>query len=245
MRLESKKALFMSASSNIAVEAAKHFLKEGASLMLAARGKSLNKVRNVFGTGNPNIGYVAVDITDYDDVVKATKAANELLGRIDILVNYAGLAIQKPIDKLTIDDWKVSNDINLNSVFYACKAVVPYMREHNYGRIINLSSASGRTSRPNCGIGYAAAKAAVIGMSKRLAGELAPYSITVNCIAPGPLEKLGARVDDENNCKLLFTGIPLGRPGKFDEIASAVVYLASDESAWTTGAVLDINGGVF
>jgi Dehydrogenases with different specificities (related to short-chain alcohol dehydrogenases) len=119
------------------------------------------------------------------------------------------------------------------------------MKEQKYGRIVNVASVGGRTGRPGVGVNYAASKAGIIGLTQTLARELAPWNITANAVAPGPLKGrlfLGMAPELIEN---LEKGIPLGRVGEMDEVAYALLYLASDEASWTTGEVLDVNGGAY
>ena len=134
-------------------------------------------------------------------------------------------------------------DINLTGVYHSCKAVVPAMRKRHYGHIVVISSIGGRTGR-DVGVNYAATKAGVNGLVINLGYVLGPDGITVNSVAPGPLKgKMFASMDPER-IKVLSGGIRLGRLGELDDIAAAVAYMGSDDAAWTTGEVLDVNGGL-
>ena len=188
--------------------------------------------------------YVA-DARKYEEIEAALEAAMKEFGRIDILVNCAGILIHKPIDVLTIQEWQDVIDINLTGIFNSCKAVTPGMKERKYGRIVNISSIGGRTGRPGVGVNYAAAKAGIVGLTQTLARELAPWEITANVIAPGPLKGRMFFGMEQHLIDGLIKNIPLGRVGEMDEIAYAILYLASDEAGWTTGEVLDVNGGAY
>ena len=188
--------------------------------------------------------YVA-DARKYEEIEAAVEAAMKEFGRIDILVNCAGILIHKPIDVLTIQEWQDVIDINLTGIFNSCKAVTPGMKERKYGRIVNISSIGGRTGRPGVGVNYAAAKAGIVGLTQTLARELAPWEITANVIAPGPLKGRMFFGMEQHLIDGLIKNIPLGRVGEMGEIAYAILYLASDEAAWTTGEVLDVNGGAY
>jgi NAD(P)-dependent dehydrogenase (short-subunit alcohol dehydrogenase family) len=146
---------------------------------------------------------------------------------------------------MTLDDWRWVLDINLTGTFTACKAVVPKMRKAGGGRIVAISSVGGRTGRPRVGVNYAASKAGVDGLVMCLARELGTFNITVNSIAPGPLAgRMTASMPPDDVKRLIGTAC-IERLGRPDDIASAAVYLASDEAGWVTGEVLDVNGGVY
>lgn len=160
------------------------------------------------------------------------------------MVTTAGILRHHPIDELTEDDWKDVIDINLTGTYHSVKSLIGHMKERRYGRIVLISSIGGRTGRPGVGVNYAAAKGGIVGMTQLLGFELGPWNITVNCVAPGPIGGgMFASLPAENREKLL-QGIRLGRIGTFEDVASAIAYLGSDDASWTTGEVLDVNGGL-
>lgn len=167
----------------------------------------------------------------------------ERWGKVDALVATAGIIRHLPIDEMSEKDWQDVIDINLSGVFHACKAVVPSMKERRYGRIVLISSIGGRTGR-NVGVNYAASKAGVNGIAINLAYTLAPWNITVNSVAPGPLKGRMFESMPKDRQESLAAAIPLKRLGELADAAAAVAYLASDDAAWTTGEVLDVNGGL-
>jgi len=164
-------------------------------------------------------------------------------GRIDYLINNAGVTVDKTVRKLTIDDWHAVLRVNLSGAFYMTKAVLDHMIERAFGRIVNISSTIGETG----GIGqanYAASKAGLFGFSKSLALEVARKGITVNCVAPGYTDTdMVAAVPDDILAKVV-TKIPIGRLGRADEVARAVKFLVDDDAGYITGAVIDVNGGL-
>ena len=164
---------------------------------------------------------------------------------MDILVNNAGIFHATPIEEITEQEWDNIVDINLKSVFFATQKVLPYMKEKKSGKIVNLSSLAGRNGGFTNGMGYSATKAGIIGLTRGFAARLAQYGINVNAVAPGStdtgiLDGLG-----ESEIRSLTEKIPLGRFGKTAEIASVVAFLCSDEAAFMTGAVVDVNGGMY
>ena len=149
-----------------------------------------------------------------------------------------------PIDEMTEQQWQDVVDINLTGVYHSVKAVVPVMKEQKYGRIVLISSIGGRTGRPGVGVNYAATKAGVNGIAMCLGYELGPWNITVNSVAPGPLKGKMFLSLSQDKVDKLSAGVRIPRLGELDDIASAVAYLGSDDASWTTGEVLDVNGGL-
>lgn len=246
MRLKDKIAVFMGGASDIATATAARFLEEGATIVLADFDqKAFDRVKDNYVGKESKIRMYTADVRDYEQVKSVIDKTLAEFGRVDILVNCAGILIHKPIDVLTVKEWQDVIDIDLTGMFNSCKAVVPSMKEHKYGRIVNISSVGGRTGRPGVGVNYAAAKAGIVGMTQTLAKELAPFKITTNAIAPGPLKGRMFYSMEKHAVEVLEQTIPLGRVGEMDEIAYAIIYLASDEASWTTGEVLDVNGGCF
>ena len=245
MRFYNKVVFISGGGSEMATVTTKELLKEGAKVFLTDIDEnSMEKIINDNKQYIENTCYYVADITSYNEMVEATKHAVKKYGRIDVLINCAGIIKHYPIDEMAIDDWNSVINVNLTGMFNACKAVVPELKKNNYGRIVNISSISGRTGR-HVGVNYAAAKAGVIGLTQTLAKELGPWDITANAIAPGPLKGKMFLTMRPELIKALEKGSPLGRIGEMKDIAGAIKYLASDEASWVTGEVLDINGGMF
>ena len=246
-RFEGKNVL-MTGAGDMGIAAAERLLEEGANLVLAdysqtALDEAINtlKAKNVDLT---NMRTCICNVRDVDDCYKMSAYANDQFGGIDVLVTTAGILKHSPVDEMPEEDWDNVLGVNLTGTFHAVKTTVPYMKKKNYGRIVLISSLGGRRGRPGVAVNYAASKAGVVGLTMALAQELCEWKITVTSIAPGPLMgKMAASQSHETKAKL-HNGIPLGRIGELDEIAAAIAYLGSDESAWTTGEVLDINGGL-
>ena len=246
MRVKDKIAMFIGGGSDIATATAVKFLGVGATVILVDYDESVfERVKGSYAGMEDKVRKYVADARSYEGIEAAVKSALDEFGRIDILINCAGILIHKPIDVLTVKEWRDVIDINLTGIFNSCKAVTPGMKEKKYGRIVNISSIGGRTGRPGVGVNYAAAKAGIVGLTQTLARELAPWNITANVVAPGPLKGRMFFGMEQHLIDGLIKNIPLGRVGEMDEIAYAILYLASDEAGWTTGEVLDVNGGAY
>ncbi len=185
-----------------------------------------------------------VDVTDEEKVRTATDQVAEKWGGIDILVNSAGIIEHIPIEEMTLDGFESVIRVNLTGTFLTCKYAVSYMKKRGKGKIVNIASIGGRTGRPGVGVNYAASKAGVIGLTQTLAREQGPYGIYVNSVCPGPiLTKLTKQVPSEVFATWNI-GRALDRDGKPEDVAEAVLFLASDRSDWITGITLDVNGGI-
>jgi NAD(P)-dependent dehydrogenase (short-subunit alcohol dehydrogenase family) len=161
------------------------------------------------------------------------------------LVATAGIVKHHPIEDLTVEDWQDVIDINLTGVYNCAKAVVSPMKKQKYGRMIFISSLGGRTARHGVGVNYAASKAGVIGLTQALGYELGPWNITVNSIAPGPIQGKMFDTLPAEKIEHLKTGVRIPRLGSPSEVAAAIAYMASEEAGWTTGEILDVNGGLY
>lgn len=184
-----------------------------------------------------------VDITDCEAVADAARRTASEFGHIDILVHSAGIAgANAPLDEYAPEEWRRVIDIDLNGAFYVNRAIVPYMKRQNYGRIVNIASVAGKEGNPNAAA-YAAAKGGVIAMTKALGKELAAHDIGVNVITPATaktaiLDELKPEFID-----YMLSKIPRGRFVEIREVADMVTWLVSRENSFTTGAVFDLSGG--
>jgi NAD(P)-dependent dehydrogenase (short-subunit alcohol dehydrogenase family) len=186
-----------------------------------------------------------LDVSNVKDIETVASYAEHRLNGIDILVNNAGILHSTPIDDITEEEWDRIININLKSVFFMTQKVLPSMKKKNWGRVINMSSLAGRMGGYANGLAYSASKSGIIGLSRGMATRLAEFNITVNCIAPGTTESsLIQNFSDEKKLELQNM-IPLGRLGKPRDIASLVLFLASDMAEFVTGATIDINGGMY
>lgn len=177
-----------------------------------------------------------------EEVEALMKRAAEAMGSVDILVNNAGITRDGLMMRMSDDDWAQVIDVNLTSSFRLCRAALRGMMKARWGRIINITSVVGTSGNPGQA-NYAAAKAGLTGLSKSLAQEVASRGITVNCVAPGLVETaMTEKLNDEQRARIL-ADVPAGRMGQPEEIAAAVLYLASAEAGYVTGATLHVNGG--
>ena len=185
----------------------------------------------------------ALDVTDSAAIARATKSALEVFGKIDVLVNNAGIAGPTfPVVDYPVEDWKRVIDIDLSGPFLCCRAVVPHMTRAGYGRIVNIASIAGKEGNPNAAA-YAAAKGGLIAFTKALGKELAQTGVLVNCVAPAAAQTSILDQVSPDFVKFMLSKIPMGRFVQVEEIAALVGWLASEDCSFSTGAVFDISGG--
>ena len=190
------------------------------------------------------------DVTRSADVARAVATVERELGAATILVNSVGGSTPaKPIDALTDEEWTRSLGLNLNSAFHCTRAVVPGMKARRWGRIVNVASVAGRTRSLFGGCDYTSAKAAVVGLTRQCAYELAPFGITVNVVAPGltlseRVAERWASMPQEQQAHILSL-IPTQRAGHVDEVAATIAFFCSEDASYSSGAIIDVNGGLF
>ena len=234
--LEGKVALVTGASRGIGHAIAGELLKQGAKVVgTATSEEGAKKV--------PGIGKV-LNVKDAAQTDALVDAIGKELGDIAILVNNAGITRDNLALRMKDADWDEVMETNLRAVFRLSRAVMRGMMKARWGRIINITSVVGASGNPGQA-NYAAAKAAVVGMTKSLAREIGSRNITVNCVAPGFIDTDMTRALPDEQKKALLTQIPLGRLGKAEDIAAAVAYLASPGADYVTGTVLHVNGGMY
>jgi len=186
---------------------------------------------------------VALDVSDADAVSDAARAAHQALGGLDILVASAGITgATVPVKDFPLDSWRRVIDINLNGVFYCARAVVPYLIENGYGRIVNVASVAGKEGNPNASA-YSASKAGVIGFTKSLGKELATSGVIANCLTPATFESPILAQMPQSQVDYMRSKIPMGRLGEVDESAAMVCFMASEECSFTTASTFDTSGG--
>ena len=188
-------------------------------------------------------GRPRVDVADQASIDAAVKRTIDEFGRIDVLINNAGIAgPSMPVVEYPVDEWKRVIDIDLNGPFLCCRAVVPHMVKAKYGRIVNIASIAGKEGNPNAAA-YAAAKGGLIAFTKALGKELAQTGVLVNCVTPAAAQTAILEQVTPEFAQYMLSKIPMGRFVKVEEIAALVIWLASEECSFSTGAVFDISGG--
>ena len=188
---------------------------------------------------------IQADVSQPEAVDAMVRKAFQRWGRIDVLVNNAGVSAIRSFDELTVEEWDQVMNINLKSVFLCCQRVAPIMKTRRSGKIIMLSSQAGQTGGFFIGAHYAVSKAGIVCLTKYLAKTLAPFGVLVNCVAPGIIETNMSKSFPRELVLQLVNQVPLGRMGTPDDVANAVVFLASEASAYITGATIPINGGLY
>lgn len=184
-----------------------------------------------------------VDVTNPDEVAEAAAKTASQLGRLHLLMCSAGVTgATAPVAEYPISEWLRVLDINLNSVFYCCRAVIPFMQGHGYGRIVNMSSVGGKEGNPNAAA-YAASKSGILGFTKALGKELATSGILVNAVTPAVFRTPLLGQMPQSQVDYMVAKIPMGRVGEIDEVAALVCWLLSDECSFSTAATFDISGG--
>lgn len=239
--LHGLKAVVTGATRGIGKAIAEKLSAQGVELVIAARNK---EALNALALQLPTKAYpVVCDMRNAEDIEHLAQESEKLLGQVDILVNNAGITADNLLMRMKDEEWDRVIDTNLTSVFKLTRALLRGMMRKKWGRIINISSVVGVTGNPGQA-NYVASKAGLIGFSKSLALEVASRSITVNCIAPGFIETdMTDNLTSDQKEKILGQ-IPQGIMGTPDDIAYAVLYLASKEASYVTGQVLHVNGGM-
>ena len=243
-----KTAVITGAASGIGLESARWLRDSGVALILLDRSEAVRDVASTLSTKGVRVQAVAADLSDLEAVAQAGERILSLCSGVDILVNNAGVHPKvdgriAQFEEITLADWEFVFRVNTTAPFLLCQKLVPSMKARQWGRVINIASRAGRTYSPRAGTHYSASKAAVIGMTRKIAGDYAAFGITANCIAPGQIETPLARTSKPEVLAEAAKKIPAGRLGTVAEIASAVTYLASDGASFVTGTVVDINGG--
>ena len=240
--LSGKVALVTGASGGIGGSIAKTLHAQGAKVVLSGtKLEALEKVQSVLGA---NTVIAPANLSDIASVEALPKAAEEAAGAgVDILVNNAGITRDNLFMRMKDEEWDQVLAVNLTAAFRLSRAVLRGMMKKRWGRVVSITSVVGETGNPGQG-NYAAAKAGLVGMTKSLAAEVASRNITVNCVAPGFIATAMTDALTAAQKEAITTRIPAGRMGTPAEIAAAVVYLASAEAAYVTGATLQVNGGM-
>ncbi len=239
--LAGKCALVTGASGGIggAIAGALH----GCGAEVALSGRRREALDRLAGELKDRVHVLPCDLADGTAAAALAADAESAMGRLDVLVNNAGLARDGLAMRMKDEDWQTVIDVNLSAGFRLARAVLRGMMKRRSGRIVNITSVVGVTGNPGQ-VNYAAAKAGLTGMTKALAAEVAARGITVNCVAPGFIETAMTEALGEPQREQLAARIPAGRFGSVDDVAACVVFLASDEAAYITGQTLHVNGGM-
>jgi NAD(P)-dependent dehydrogenase (short-subunit alcohol dehydrogenase family) len=237
-----RRAVITGAAQGIGLSITQRLLASGAEVCLWDQDASLLGQTSEM-LANSMVHTKIVDVTDSDAVRAVAKETLADLGCIDILVNNAGIAGPTvPSWEYPVSDWKKVIDVDLNAVYYCCRAVIPMMREQDYGRVVNVASIAGKEGNPNAAA-YSAAKAGVIALTKSIAKETADCNIAVNCISPAAAKTRIFDQISQQHVDYMLSKIPRGRFVLVEEIAAMVAWMVSEENSFTTGAVFDLSGG--
>ncbi len=240
--LNNRVAVVTGGAQGFGLAITERFIEAGAKVVIwdideNAAKETIDKVKS------ENLSHQVVDVTNFEIVNKKLEEVEKKHGKIDIFVNNAGIAgMNTTVAEYPLDEWKKVMNLNLNSVFYCCKAVVPFMLKNDYGRIVNIASIAGKEGNPNASA-YSTSKAGVIGLTKSLGKELAQKNIAVNCVTPAAAK---TRIFDqmtEEHINYMLSKIPRNKFAKVEELASLVTWLASEENSFSTAAVFDLSGG--
>ena len=239
-RFQGRCAVVTGAASGLGKAVAARIVAEGGKVVLwDLNAEALEAAKIETGA----VAVVALDVSDVAAVTAAAKASAEALGKIDILVNSAGITgATVPLWEFPVDSWLQVMNINLNGTFYCCREVIPYLLDNGYGRIVNLASVAGKEGNPNASA-YSASKAGVIGLTKSLGKELATKGVIVNALTPATFESPILAQLPQSQVDYMRGKIPMGRLGLVDESAATVCFMASEECSFTTASVFDTSGG--
>jgi 3-oxoacyl-[acyl-carrier protein] reductase len=240
--LTGKTALVTGATGGIGASVAKALHGAGATIAISGtRAAVLEELKA--SLGGERVHVVPCNLSSPEDVEKLVPSAEAAMGGLDILINNAGITRDGLAMRMKDEDWQAVLDVNLTASFRLARAAMKLMMKKRWGRIVSITSVVGVTGNPGQA-NYVASKAAIIGMSKSLAQELASRNVTVNCVAPGFIASPMTDALNDKQKEAILGRIPAGRMGTGDEIASAVLFLASEEAAYVTGQTLHVNGGM-
>lgn len=244
MKLKDRVAIVTGAARGIGKAIALTFVREGAKVALVDVDRDrLNLLKDEILKNKGEALSLPCDITQSPQVKEMVNQVQEVFGRVDILVNNAGIIRRGTIETVTEEDWDRVIEVNLKGTFNCCKAVFGIMKQQGYGKIVNISSIAGKMGDITSAPGYGPSKAGIDALTKTLARQLAPYGINVNGVAPHAIETEMSAQWSEERRREIIASIPLGRLGKPEEVAEAVLFLVSDEASFITGEILDVNGG--
>jgi len=240
--LSNRVAIVTGGAQGFGLAISERFIQSGAKVIIWDIDKEAAETA-IKKINSKNCIYQIVDVTNFEEIKKNLNDIESNHGKIDIFINNAGIAgMNTTVVEYPLEEWNKVIDLNLNAVFYCCKAVVPFMIKNNYGRIVNIASIAGKEGNPNASA-YSTSKAGVIGLTKSLGKELALKNIAVNCVTPAAAK---TRIFDQmtqEHIDYMLSKIPRNRFAKVNELASLVTWLASEENSFSTSAVFDLSGG--
>lgn len=244
MRLVGKVALVTGAARGIGKAIALALAKEGCDIVVVDLDEigGQRVAQEIINMGRRAL-FVKANVASLEEVRRAFSLVLEKFGKVDILVNNAGIIKRGTLETHSDEDWDMVMAVNLKGTYYCSREAAKIMKTQGWGRIINISSVAGKIGDIASAPSYGPSKAAVNALTKSLARELAPFGITVNAVAPHAIETEMTAEWTEDKRRAMISQIPLGRMGKPEEVAAAVVFLASPEASFITGEILDVNGG--
>ena len=246
MELENRVMVITGAGLGIGKAIAEKVYAEGALVALWDMNfESVEKLSAELDIGGTKTVAIKVNTTKESEVRAAVSKTVEKFGRIDVLVNNAGISRHALLEDMTLELFEQVIGVNLTGPFLCCKAVAPVMKKQKFGKIVNIASLGARTGRPGVGVNYAASKAGLLGITKVLAKELGPDNIYVNAICPGPILTDQTKQYSPEVFATWNAGRAVPKDGLPEDVGDAVIFLASSRSDWVTGVTLDVNGGIF
>ena len=243
--MEGRVVIVTGAAKGLGKAIAEKCFAEGAKLALwDIAFEGVSKVVSELDPNGTRAKAYAVDITDEKSVEENIGKTLADFKEVNVLVNNAGISLHKPIDEMTLEVFERVMKVNVTGTFLCCKAVAPIMKNQKGGKIVNIASLAARTGRPGVGVNYAASKGAVVSITQTLARELGPHGIYVNCICPGPILTEQTRQYPPEVFASWNVGRAIIKDGLPEDVADAVIFLASGKADWITGITLDLNGGI-
>jgi 3-oxoacyl-[acyl-carrier protein] reductase len=246
MRFKGKVAVITGGAQGIGKATAEGLAGEGASVIIADSNlkEAHETKKQLIGAFQGRVSVFETDVKKRDDVYDLVNSVSREFGEIDILFNSAGICSRTEIEDISEDEWNEMININLRGVFFCCQAVMPVMKKQRRGRILNMASLAGKVGGIAVGAHYSASKAGVICLTKTFAKSLGPYGVTVNALAPGPVETAMIRHWPQDVKENMIKQAPLGRIAGTQDVAEAALFLLSEGAKHITGETLDINAGL-